>query len=314
MRQELVKTETHVYARVRPAKKFAVDMADERQVQLAVAPSVRKLIGGRRDSGKCGRGLRLQEAKALGKLARNEIAQTPVVDEHDELHMAGGCCGRNAERHIVSHDRNLGLKIDALLLACERRIIAGAQKRIRASLIHERIGAKRGGHFSTARLAHELDMMQVGAAVEPLIGSRQRCCAGARIEGMRAHGICQLKLDSRRTQPWLSRIPAVERGLQRRGDVRHRHITPKRAIDDDQLAVAVRALQARKLHLSVRQLSTYPAHSTALADAPMSSGSRASIITATSSVALFDCLSRFASALGCGPCVKPHGCSVTMPG
>src|SRR5690606_6458286 len=42
--------------------------------------------------------------------------------------------------------------------------------------------------------------------------------------------------------------------------------------------------------------------------------SRASIITAYSFVAGFDCTSMFLSALGCGPCVKPHGCNVIMPG
>src|ERR1017187_9333584 len=148
-------------------------------------------------------------------------------------------------------------------------------------------------------------MMQVGAGVEPLIGARQRGCAGTCIEAPRLRRLCRLELASRCLQARLSFFPVVERRLQRRGDLRHRQTVGERAVDDDQLAVALRALQARKLHLSVRQLSTYPAHSTAPAAAPISSGSRASIITATSSVALLGCCSTFASALGCGPWVKP---------
>ena len=35
---------------------------------------------------------------------------------------------------------------------------------------------------------------------------------------------------------------------------------------------------------------------------------------AYSSVAGFSCFSIFVSAFGCGPCVKPHGCSVIIPG
>ena len=62
--------------------------------------------------------------------------------------MAGGCRSRNAERHIVRYDRDLGLQIRCHAPAYERRSVAkGAPKRIRATLIHERVGAKRKRAF-----------------------------------------------------------------------------------------------------------------------------------------------------------------------
>ena len=54
------------------------------------------------------------------------------------------------------------------------------------------------------------------------------------------------------------------------------------------------------LHLGA-QLLWYSPHSTFAAAVPTSSGSRASIITAYSSVPGFSCFSIFVSAFGCGP-------------
>ena len=69
-------------------------------------------------------------------------------------------------------------------------------------------------------------------------------------------GVRRLKLRRRRTQARLGIMPNVERSLQSRRDLRDRDIARKLAIDDDELAVALSASQACKLHLSVRQLST----------------------------------------------------------
>src|ERR1039457_7143979 len=99
-------------------------------------------------------------------------------------------------------------------------------------------------------------MMQIGAAVEPLIGPRQRRCACTRVETSHLRRIRRRKLPRYRTQLRLNFIPPVERGLQSRGDIRDRYIALERAVDNDQLAVAVSPPQACKLHLSVRQLST----------------------------------------------------------
>ena len=58
----------------------------------------------------------------------------------------------------------------------------GAEQIVRAALVDERIGPERRRHLRAARLAHQLDVIHVGAAVGPVIGARQRRGALARIE------------------------------------------------------------------------------------------------------------------------------------
>ena len=106
----------------------------------AVVPGAREFIRGHGDRREGAGRLRLHKAKPFAKLCGNEVAQTPVIDEHDELHVHGARCRRRTERHVVGHDGNFGLKINAMLLAHERRSVAGAQQRVRSALIHERIG------------------------------------------------------------------------------------------------------------------------------------------------------------------------------
>ena len=107
-----------------------------------------------------------------------------------------------------------------------------------------------------ARLAHELHMMQIGAAVEPLIGARQRRCARARVEGLHRGRICRLKPRGRSAQARLDFAPAIKRRLQRRGDIRDREAARERAIDDDELAVAPAPRRLASFICRVRQLST----------------------------------------------------------
>src|SRR4051812_7272246 len=96
------------------------------------------------------------------------------------------------------------------------------------------------------------------------------------------------------TQQRFDFAPLIQRRLQSGRNVRHSDEVSERTIHDDELTVPTAGLATRKLHGALpRQLSTYPAHSTARASSLISRASRVSIITAYSSVAGFACVSMF---------------------
>src|SRR3546814_8718019 len=100
-------------------------------------------------------------------------------------------------------------------------VAARIEEAVAAALIHQRVGPETRRHFSATRLAYQRDMIDVGRAVRPLIGTRQRRMAACRIEGLRfgieaaeVHGVadfCESGSDFR---------PAIERILQCVRDLR----------------------------------------------------------------------------------------------
>src|SRR3546814_16916129 len=64
-------------------------------------------------------------------------------------------------------------------------VAARIEEAVAAALIHQRVGPETRRHFSATRLAYQRDMIDVGRAVRPLIGTRQRRMAACRIEGLR---------------------------------------------------------------------------------------------------------------------------------
>ena len=126
------------------------------------------------------RRLAVEEAEALGELGRDQIAQRDVVDQH---HAAG--CARAASAAVApigtssvttatSPSRSMPQASSASAMGSR-----GAEKGVRAALVHQRIGPEARRHLGAARLAHQLDMVHVGRAVGPLIGARQRRRAAA---------------------------------------------------------------------------------------------------------------------------------------
>ena len=89
----------------------------------------------------------------------------------------------------------------------------GPMKAVRAALIHQRIGPERRRHLRAARLAHQFDMRDVGRAVGPLIGARQRRCAVVRVERRGAVGACLVQeiVDVLRAAAQYSRQSSIAR-------------------------------------------------------------------------------------------------------
>jgi hypothetical protein len=97
-------------------------------------------------------------------------------------------------------------------------------------------------------LAHQFDMVDVGRAVGPLVGARQRAVALPRIEG---YGMARRAVVERRIhglQAGSHGTPVVERGLQRPGDACHGLATRQVAADHHQAAIAATRLERRQLH------------------------------------------------------------------
>ena len=99
-------------ASARP-KGLPLSCDQQRQMQLAAVPGVAQLVRRDRDRREGRRGLRLEEAEALGEFGRDQVAQRHVVDQHDEPDRCTRLVAARAHRHVVDDDRDLGLEIDA---------------------------------------------------------------------------------------------------------------------------------------------------------------------------------------------------------
>ena len=112
MGDELSEVEGHIDACIRPTERHAVDEGKEWKVEFGAVPPRAELIGRYRDRRE-GRGwLRLEEAESLCEFRPGKAAQGHVVGEHDELYVGARRLGRDAHRHIIRHDRNLGLEVE----------------------------------------------------------------------------------------------------------------------------------------------------------------------------------------------------------
>ena len=56
---------------------------------------------------------------------------------------------------------NLAFEVDAPGFVGRQDVVARPQERVRAALVHERIGPEAFGHFGAARLAHEFHVIDV---------------------------------------------------------------------------------------------------------------------------------------------------------
>ena len=106
------------------------------------------------------------------------------ISEPDAVERLGR---RRAHRDVAGDHRDLGLEVDAQVLARadDRRRAGRGSRRLPPWYISGSV-QKKLGHLGAARLAHQLDVVDVRRAVGPLVGARQRRHAALRIEsGMR---------------------------------------------------------------------------------------------------------------------------------
>jgi hypothetical protein len=238
VRDQLAEVEGHLGACVGVADLPAIPVALDGQVQPAALPRGAHLVRRDRQRSERGRGLALQEAEALGQFGGYEIAQAPVVDQHQQAHALQRAVGRGADGHVAGDDGHFRLEVDAPLGAGERRIVLRAQEVVAAALVHQRVFVEARRHFRVARPADEFDVVQVRRSVHPLVGTRQRSHALLRVEGK---GMPRLAAVERRVQVfqlWRDEVPVVEQALHRRGDAGRKVRAGPVTRNDGQLAVA----------------------------------------------------------------------------
>ena len=199
-----------------------------------------------------GGGLALEEAEALGELGRDEIAQAHVVGQHHEADAVERLFGRGAHLHVARDDGDLGLEVDAHGLAGHDHVVARAEEVVAAALVHQRVGVEALGHLGIARLAHQLHVVDVGRAVGPLVGARQRGHAHRGIEGKGVARAAGVEIRVQVLQLRAHEAPVVQHLLQPVGDAGGVMGEREVARDDDELAVARAVLQGGEFHDAVR--------------------------------------------------------------
>ena len=104
-------------------------------------------------------------------------------------------------------------------------------------MVHQRIVPEAFRHLGATRLAHQLDVVDVGAAVGPVEGARQRAVAIGLIEeeGVFTEPVIQTLVGG--LQMGTLDRPVVQGDLQGGGDLRDFHRVAQVAGDHDQHAI-----------------------------------------------------------------------------
>ena len=92
VRDQLREIELHVDAGLGRAEPFAIDVGQQRQVQLVVAPGIAQFVRGHEDRRQGRARLRLQEAEALGQFARDQVAQADTSLTRPTSWMCAAAC------------------------------------------------------------------------------------------------------------------------------------------------------------------------------------------------------------------------------
>ena len=162
--------------------------------------------------------------------------------------MLGGLFGRHRHGHIIGDHDDLGLQIDAVVLADHLHRIMRPQELGAGGLIHQRIHVKGLGHLGIARPAHALDVRQVGAAVDELIGARQRRRQIGQIQFEHPVRLARLQRLGHRIQARRDIRPAIQRLLQGARNRRHFHRALEITRDHDQRAITAAAFERCEFH------------------------------------------------------------------
>jgi len=140
-------------------------------------------------------------------------------------------------------------EVDAPFLVRERRVLGRAQEIVRAALVDQRIGPEACRHLGAAGLADQLDVVDVGAAVHPVMRARQWRHRRGRVEGEGAGRGARLELCGQRGELRRQRLPVVERPLHRAGNAVGAGGPGEVAADHGQPAVPRPVMDRRQLHL-----------------------------------------------------------------
>ena len=168
---EVCEAEGRVHSSVGTAEGLAVVVDHKRQMDHVAAPCLAQLVRRNRHGAEGAGGFGLKEAEALGELAGDEAPQAHIIDQHQQLDVLRRVRLGDAHRHIVGDAGDLALHVHAPGRIAQRNVLARGEEAVAAALVHQRIMVEALGHLGAARLADQLDVVDVGAPVGPLIGA-----------------------------------------------------------------------------------------------------------------------------------------------
>lgn len=174
MGDQLVKAELHVDAAIGRTEGLLVEVNGEFAAQAFAVPGCAQFVRCDCHRRKRCRALAVDKTKTFAQFRRDEIAQRHVVEDHQQADVIRGLVRWRTHRHIVKHYGDLGFEIDAPFLGQGLDRVARPDEIIRIALVHQRVLLEFGRHRRATRLPDKLNMREVGAGIEPLIGARQR--------------------------------------------------------------------------------------------------------------------------------------------
>jgi hypothetical protein len=168
---------------IRLAKQLAVQMHGQRPMHPALHPVGSQFVGRDRHRAEGAAGLDWKKPKPLASSAgirlRSDTSLTSI-----SRRMAWPHCAALAPIFTSPVTRPPRLRGRCPSLPTGQDRVARADKGVRAALVHQRVGPERLRQLGTARLAHQFDVIDVGRAIGPLVGARQRRMAGAWSNGI----------------------------------------------------------------------------------------------------------------------------------
>ena len=215
MLHQICEREVHLGACLGIAELLAIEVGDQRQVHPTLLPGVTEFVRGHREGGERGGGFTVEEAEALLQLGRDQRAEGHVVADEDQANVLqrlvlGGALGHVAEDHA-----DLGFEVEAPRWIGQRDGLGRIQEHAAAALVDEGIGLEGGRRLSIAGPSHQANMVEVGGAVDPLVGPGQGRSRHRGVEGL---ATASLQRFEGRAQAGFTPIPVVEGCLQRRSD------------------------------------------------------------------------------------------------
>src|SRR6187551_4051850 len=125
------------FAGVGIAEQHAVEARLQLQMQASVAKRFAQLV--RSDDERRERGCRLghEKAKTFGELRRNQVAEGPIIGEHQEPHVGRCLDSERAAWGVTEHDAQLGLEIQTEALVAEAEVVIWTEQAARRALVYE---------------------------------------------------------------------------------------------------------------------------------------------------------------------------------
>ena len=162
--------------------------------------------------------------------------------------MVCGFCSADTRRHIVGDHRDFAFHVTAPFGIAERDIVAWTEEGIAPPLIHQGIAVETLRHFRAACLANQFDMIDIGAAIGPLIGAGQGGFGQPLVKAFAGDGL-MLDIAVERFQLGCAIVPVVERRLQGRGDIARLAAAGEVFGNHDKTAVTGVVLQGSEFHM-----------------------------------------------------------------